>query len=189
MSADVTGPETAEKAVFVFFDIFGFTDQTLQGADILSASTTEKYLVIVPDFWEDNPAQQSWYSTPGSQDKLDNFFKTTANPQAAVARVPKVMKDLKAKYPQVTKWAGLGYCLGGKIIGLASQEGTPFDVSAQTSPARLVPEDGAKIGVPVIVLTSKDEGEEVTKAFKDSLTIKNHVEMFDSQVHGWMSAR
>ena len=41
-------------------DIFGFFEQTLQGADILSSSGAEKYRVVVPDWFEGEPADISW---------------------------------------------------------------------------------------------------------------------------------
>jgi hypothetical protein len=58
---DVTGAETAEKALLVIYDVFGFFQQTLQGADILSKSDQEQeYQVFMPDFFEGQPANISW---------------------------------------------------------------------------------------------------------------------------------
>lgn len=61
MIADVTGPAEATKAILVIMDIFGFFEQTLQGADILATSDTEqKYKVFIPDWFHGNPADISW---------------------------------------------------------------------------------------------------------------------------------
>ena len=51
---DVTGPPSAKNAILVVYDIFGFSDQMLQGADILALSDTKNgpYRVLVPDFFE-----------------------------------------------------------------------------------------------------------------------------------------
>ena len=47
---DVTGPADADKGIIVIFDIFGFFDQTVQGADILATSDDhQKYRVLMPD--------------------------------------------------------------------------------------------------------------------------------------------
>lgn len=41
-------------------DIFGFFEQTLQGADILASHGKEKYRVLIPDWFEGSPADISW---------------------------------------------------------------------------------------------------------------------------------
>jgi hypothetical protein len=60
-SADVTGPATATKAILSIFDIFGYFDQTIQGADILAYSDKHnQYLVFMPDFFDGRPADLAW---------------------------------------------------------------------------------------------------------------------------------
>lgn len=61
---DATGPADAQKGILVIMDIFGFFEQTLQGADILSSNGAEKYRVVVPDWFEGEPADISWYVLP-----------------------------------------------------------------------------------------------------------------------------
>ena len=52
----VTGPADATKAIVVVYDIFGYFDQTLQGADILAHSDeNQKYRVFMPDWFKGNP--------------------------------------------------------------------------------------------------------------------------------------
>lgn len=54
--ADVTGPVDAKKAIVVIYDIFGYFDQTLQGADILAFSDAhQKYKVFIPDWFKGSP--------------------------------------------------------------------------------------------------------------------------------------
>ena len=54
--ADITGPENATKAIVIVFDIFGYFEQTLQGADILAYSGEEqKYKVFMPDLFHGKP--------------------------------------------------------------------------------------------------------------------------------------
>jgi hypothetical protein len=57
-----TGPASAKHAILIIYDIFGFSPQTLQGADILSHADDEhhQYQVFVPDWFRGSPADQSW---------------------------------------------------------------------------------------------------------------------------------
>lgn len=57
---DVSGPASAKKALFIVYDIFGYFEQTLQGADILAHGAKEEYQVFMPDFFEGNPADIAW---------------------------------------------------------------------------------------------------------------------------------
>ena len=69
LNIDVTGPADADKAILSVYDIFGFFPQTLQGADILAESDTErKYQVFLPDFFAGQPAKLEWYP-PDNEDK------------------------------------------------------------------------------------------------------------------------
>jgi hypothetical protein len=62
MKTYTTGPKDAKKALLVVYDIFGFKDQTLQGADILATSDNEnQYQVFMPDFFEGKPVDISDY--------------------------------------------------------------------------------------------------------------------------------
>lgn len=57
---DATGPSDAKLGILVVYDIFGFFNQTLQGADILAHTDDQKYQVFMPDFFEGKPADISW---------------------------------------------------------------------------------------------------------------------------------
>lgn len=62
MKTYTTGPSDAKKAILVIYDIFGFKDQTLQGADILATSDKEnQYQVFMPDFFEGKPVDINDY--------------------------------------------------------------------------------------------------------------------------------
>ncbi|KAH7175550.1 hypothetical protein EDB81DRAFT_874394 [Dactylonectria macrodidyma] len=59
----VTGPSDATKAIVVIYDIFGYFDQTIQGADILAFSDDhQKYKVYIPDWFEGKPCPIEWYA-------------------------------------------------------------------------------------------------------------------------------
>jgi hypothetical protein len=53
----------------------------------------------------------------------------------------------------------------------------------------LDPADEEKIVIPTLMLASEEESAEEVKKWADALKVEMHVERFDGQVHGWMSAR
>ena len=58
---DVTGPSDAQKGIIAIYDIFGYFDQTLQGADILATSDDHtKYKVFIPDWFKGEPCPIEW---------------------------------------------------------------------------------------------------------------------------------
>ncbi len=59
--ADVTGPADANKAIVLIYDIFGYFDQTVQGADILAyGDEKQKYKVFIPDWFKGEPCPIEW---------------------------------------------------------------------------------------------------------------------------------
>lgn len=112
-----TGPSSASKGIIVIFDIFGFFPQTVQGADILAHYGKENYQVFMPDWFDGNPADISWYppDTEEKGKKLGSFFQTEAAPLKTIEKLTKVMKELQSNYSGVKTWGVVGYCWGGKV--------------------------------------------------------------------------
>ncbi|MCJ1228933.1 hypothetical protein MMC12_005597 [Toensbergia leucococca] len=193
MKIYATGPSTAKTAIFIIYDIFGFSPQGLQGADILAhADSSHQYQVFIPDFFLGSPCEPSWYppDTDEKKEKLGAFFAGPAAPKPNVAKVGPLVKAIEKEVGGgIEQWASLGQCWGGKIISFTSQEGTPFKAAAEVHPAMIDPADGKGFTIPVCILASKDEDAEAVKAFGESLTVKSHIETFSDQIHGWMSAR
>lgn len=210
---DVTGPESASKAILVIYgeillrlareltsiltvrhaDIFGFFDQTIQGADILATSNEQKYRVFMPDFFEGKPADISWYppTTDEHKQKLGEFFSTQAAPPKTLSKIPNVVAEANKLAPGGSfQWSILGFCWGGKIAALsAGADNKLFKAAAQAHPAMVDPNDAKSINVPFMMLASKDEPAKDVDAFKANLQVPNHVETFPTQIHGWMAAR
>lgn len=185
-----TGPADAEKGILVIMDIFGFFPQTVQGADILATSGKQKHRVLIPDWFEGEPADYSWYppTTDEHKKKLGEFFGK--NPPTRVAPlVPGFIKAAEEKYPSVKSWAILGYCWGGKVATLATSTTSPFSAAVSCHPAMVDPADGPKVQVPLCFLASKDEDAEAVKGLDAALKVPKHVETFPDQIHGWMAAR
>lgn len=59
--ADVTGPADATRGIISVYDIFGYFDQTIQGADILAfGDENHKYKVFMPDWFKGSPCPIEW---------------------------------------------------------------------------------------------------------------------------------
>nr|XP_023908620.1 uncharacterized AIM2 family protein C977.15-like [Quercus suber]POF15583.1 putative aim2 family protein [Quercus suber] len=184
-----TGPFDAKKGLFFMFDIFGFTSPTLQGADILGAAG---YRVFMPDLLEGSPAQKEWFydhESGENKQKFDALMGRIRDPKPHLDNVSTVLAELKQKFPSVESWGAIGYCWGGKLVALTSGPEALWKVGVSTSPARVDAADGKKINIPFAMLASKDEPADEVKAFGEALTGPKHVEIFENQVHGWMSAR
>lgn len=126
--SDTTGPKDAKQGILVVFDIFGFFNQTLQGADILAYTDKDHpYQVFMPDFFEGSPADISWYPPDNEEKgkKLGEFFETKAAPPKTLPRIPKIVEEL-SKSKGIEKWAILGYCWGGKVRIEVLLETIPF---------------------------------------------------------------
>ncbi|KND89872.1 putative AIM2 family protein C30D10.14 [Tolypocladium ophioglossoides CBS 100239] len=188
----VTGPADATKAIVLIFDIFGYFDQTVQGADILAyGDDTQKYRVFIPDWFKGKPCPIEWYppDTEEKHKKLGHFFSTF--PPAKIAGyVPGYVKALEEKNPSLSKFGIMGMCWGGKVVALSTKAATnPFSVAAAVHPAMVDAADADGIKIPFALLASKDESPADVKKFEDALTVPKHVETFADQIHGWMGAR
>ncbi|KAH8662314.1 Alpha/Beta hydrolase protein [Xylariales sp. PMI_506] len=188
----VTGPKDAEKGILTTYDIFGYYDQTLQGADILSTSDDKQnYQVFMPDWFKGNAAPIEWYppDTPDKQKKLGDWFSN--NPPHGVAKaIPDYIKEVSKKHPEIKSWAIMGFCFGGKVVSLVtSSPDNIFKAAVECHPAMVDPSEAKDIKVPFCMLASKDEPAEDVKKFEDALTGPKHVEIFGDQIHGWMAAR
>jgi len=192
MKTYATGPKDAKRAILVVYDIFGFFPQTIQGADILAHGDKEQqYQVFMPDFFDGKPADISWYppDTDDKGKKLGEFFSTTAAPPKTVERIPRVLKEIQAQRESIKEWAIVGFCWGGKIVNLVSQQGTAFKAAAACHPAMVDPSDASGVTIPYAMLPSKDEDKDAVEKWQQNVKVKNIVEWFPDQVHGFMAAR
>lgn len=153
---DATGSKDAKTGILIVYDIFGFFPQTLQGADILAYTDKEQqYQVFMPDFFEGSPADISWYPPDNKEKekKLGEFFQTAAAPPKTLPRIPKIVDEL-SKSKGIEKWAIIGFCWGGKIVNLSSQDNTKFKAAAACHPAMVAKDDAPGITIPYIMLPS-----------------------------------
>lgn len=188
----MTGPADADKAILAVYDIFGFFPQILQGADILATSDTGRsYQIFMPDFFNGNPAKMEWYPPVNDEQKaiVGEWFKDAVW-SIHRPKIPGILRAAEKTNPNIKDWGMMGYCWGGKMASIvASDEPGLFKVAVQTSPAQIDAGDASEVKIPTMLLASKDEKPELVKAYDESLTVTKHVEIFDDQVHGFMSAR
>ncbi|KAI0202770.1 Alpha/Beta hydrolase protein [Astrocystis sublimbata] len=188
----VTGPPDAEKAILAAYDIFGFSSQILQGADILASADTEQaYQVYMPDFFKGNPASMEWYPPTTEEQKaiVAEWFKE-AQWSIHKPKLPGILQEASKVNPNIRSWGIMGYCWGGKMASIVGgDEPGLFKAAVQTSPARIDVEEGARVKIPTMLLASKGETAEEVEQYGNSLTVPKYVERFEDQLHGWMSAR
>ncbi|PYH81341.1 hypothetical protein BO82DRAFT_432681 [Aspergillus uvarum CBS 121591] len=188
----ITGSQDAAYGLIDIYDIFGLSNQTLQGADLLAARLHA--VVLVPDFFHGDKADPAWLppDTPEKQEALTKFISTRASPTDAVKVLEAAVAVYRERFPSVQAWAATGLCWGGKVAVLASGPNTPFIASGQVHPGRMEAADAQRLTIPHVVLASKDEPAEVVEAYAKTIAengLGGHVETYSTMWHGWMGAR
>lgn len=144
----------------------------------------------MPDFLGENLADPAWFppETAEQQTAVANYFGPRGPAQAEKMRnqLTQVLETLNGKF---TKYAIMGYCWGAKIAVLSSFSGSPFNVAIQVHPSGLDAEDAPKITIPMCMLASKDEDNEIVQKFDDLLDVPKLVDTYPSAPHGWMTSR
>ena len=143
-----------------------------------------------PDFFEGSPADLAWYppDTDEKGAKLGEWFKSAA-PALHLPKIPSIVKSANEYNENIRTWGIIGYCWGGKMASLLAGKATAFKAAVQTSPALVDPGDAEKVQIPMMMLASMDEPKEDMAKYDAALTVDKHVETFEDQVHGFMSAR
>ena len=74
-------------------------------------------------------------------------------------------------------------------MNLSSQKDSLFKAAAACHPAMVDANDAPGITIPFLMLPSKDEPKDDVKAWQEKVQVKNEVEWYDNQIHGFMAAR
>jgi hypothetical protein len=107
----ITGPRDAQKAIYLIYDVFGFTDPTLQGAEILASQGQHPYLVIIPDLFDGQPVQPEWYANKEEEEnkkKIAEFISKLQDPIPHVKRVLEIQVAAKEEFTTVESWGVIG---------------------------------------------------------------------------------
>lgn len=127
-SSDVTGPSDATKGIIVVYDIFGFADQTIQGADILATSEeANKYNVLIPDFLKGKYCPTEYFppDTEEKQQKLGAWFGQSENyPHTTAGAIPAYVKAVQKAKPSIKSWGIIGVSHGHQKTTCPSSFGT-----------------------------------------------------------------
>ncbi|WRT65468.1 uncharacterized protein IL334_002411 [Kwoniella shivajii] len=182
------GPEDAKIAVVIVYDIFGFSPQATQGADLLAS---QGYRVLLPDFLLGKYADGAMFA-PGGEEKRAKFF--SAFPGAISTQYEPLAKFVQSIREPGTfeKVAAVGCCWGYKVVA-GSNKNAGVDAIIGTSPSFAAPEDAENINVPLLLLPSGGEDMEVMSAIIKSVDQKNpgknFLKHYSDMPHGWMAAR
>lgn len=101
--------------VITAYDIFGFSPQMLQGADLLAQALGA--VVVVPDFLEGKYAKPQYFGkmTPEEEKEKDTLFAFAFNFAEHTKSLVGSVGAAKEKFAKVEGWAALGLCWGGKV--------------------------------------------------------------------------
>ncbi|EMR69744.1 putative dienelactone hydrolase family protein [Eutypa lata UCREL1] len=171
--AYITGPKTADRAILYIYDVFSFQPQSLQGADILAYSSSKPCLVVMVDWFKGGAVQHEWITSKKEEDRklMYQFLETTASPVNVLPSVFEFLAESKEIFPNVKRWGSVGFCWGGKLVSLVSAKGdaSPLVAAAQSSPARMDPEEAKKVIIPMAILASAKEDASVVKQYGENL--------------------
>ena len=148
----------------------------------------------MPDFFEGGTADISWYPPTNEEQVqlLQQFLHTKTALPPAFSKIFDIVQggNMYAIGGTYESWSILGLCWGGKIATLCagSNDGL-FKAAVQCHPAMLDVNDAERVNVPFVCLVSKDEPADDVRAFMAKLRVPNHVQIFCTEVHGWMAAR
>lgn len=103
--------------------------------------------------------------------------------------MPKVLDEVVSKKSSLKEWGVVGFCWGGKVTNLLSAQDSRFKAAAACHPAMVAADDAKNITIPFAMLPSKDEPKDDVEKWQQSIKVKNIVQWFPDQIHGWMAAR
>jgi len=184
------GDKASETAIISIMDVFGFSPQTVQGADLLS---TANAYVILPDFFDGKPLAHDVFppDTPEKQKSIQNFFGTYGAPPPNADKVSKIVAELKAAGK--SKIFLVGYCWGAKVAMISASR-DPINGVLMAHPSLLQVEDAEKSLVPVAMFPSQDEDKALMSAFEAKIKEKpigekSVFKTYDDVPHGYAATR
>lgn len=114
-AVDITGRMDATAGVVDVYDVFGMSDYTKQGADLVAEALDA--VVVIPDFLKGTYAKSEWFplDTEEKRGQFFGFLKGYAFPYKYTSALMESMEEYKSRFPSVTKWGSFGLCWGGKV--------------------------------------------------------------------------
>ncbi|WVQ91996.1 hypothetical protein IAS59_005804 [Cryptococcus gattii] len=187
LKAYTIGPEDAKVSVLVVYDVFGYSPQILQGADIIAS---QGYRVVMPDFLVGNCATPDMFTPENEAKKVEYFSKFPGGCATQAEPVAKAVNSLiEAGHGKV---AVIGFCWGYKCAVL-SEGLAKADAFIGVHPTFPAPDDADRINVPLAILSTSGEDINVINAIQKGVESKNpgknFFKHFAEQIHGFAAAR
>jgi len=165
-------------------DIFGKTPQAFQVCDKLAAAG---FWVAFPDAFRGKAWSLEKFPPPDRQELMEWIggypFEGRVKPDIACALA--LLRE-----NGVERFGIVGFCWGGKMSTLSSQDAEVFRATASAHPSFVTVEDAALVNCPILLLPSKDEAD--LTPFIDAVKargVEASQEKFDDMHHGWVAAR
>ncbi|KAL1410188.1 hypothetical protein Q8F55_004193 [Vanrija albida] len=185
-----TGPEDTGKAVLITYDVFGFTPQALQGADLIASAG---YRVVIPDFLQGNYATPEMFSgtDAGNAARAKLFGGFPGVPSSQSDQIGAALDGLKALgYASV---GAAGFCWGWKAI-VTAEKVNEFAAISAAHPSFVDVADADRIhNTPVLLLPSQGEDRATVDGLYAALEKanpgKNYIKWYPDAVHGFAAAR
>ncbi|KAJ3113732.1 hypothetical protein HK100_001894 [Physocladia obscura] len=180
----IVGPKGSKNAVLVNYDIFGL--QTKQVCDILSS---RGYRVAMPDLCRGDPWPIAQWPPAGGFGEVMAHISKNATVESVRADMAATRAFLKTEGS--VSFGILGFCWGGRIVSLISDE-PEYAAIALAHPVAVSLEDAAKISAPMLCLPAQDDDKATFEAIFE-VVHKNHpsskIRRFDDVPHGFAAAR
>jgi len=180
-----TGKKDSEIALICVYDIFGFMNNTLQGADILANILGAR--VAMPDFFKGKPWELSKFPPPDGKE----FMGWLGQYQWPYVE-PILLKTIALLRQDGAKKFGLyGFCWGGKMAVKSTQY---VGAAAMIHPAFVEVSDADGVVAPLCVIDSKDEDKDTIDKFVEELKKKPFGDKivrkrYDNMFHGFCAGR
>jgi len=184
------GATDAKVAVIGVYDVFGFHNNTLQFADLVSQAAHAR--VLIPDFFRGSPWTEEMMKTR-DRSELFKWIQQEGSWE-------KLQPDLNA-VTEVAKKDGahkvflFGFCWGAKIAQHGvMQDATTYSGAAFIHPSVFTNEEAKHVKAPIILVPSKDEADMLPymgalKEANPAVYAKSEHHRFDDVHHGYCAAR
>ena len=183
-----TSSATTTSAGIIYVpDIFGKTSQAFQVCDKLAAAG---FWVAFPDVFRGEPWPMEKFPPPDREELMGwiGGYSFEGKVKPDVAEAVKVLREKAGGGEEGMKMGIVGFCWGGKISTLSSEEG--FGASAAAHPSFLKEEDAKVVNCPILLLPSKDEAD--LSGFIEGVVgrgVEARQVKFEDMHHGWVAAR
>lgn len=187
----VTGRAETTVALVCVYDIFGFHNNTFQGADHLARECG--YTIVMPDFFRGRGWKTDNIPPKEGRDAMQAYIQSIGSWEILRPDFLQVVEHLKSEGK--TSIGAYGFCFGGKKLAQAAAAGEDlFKSVALVHPTSLDPGDGNIFSVPVALIPSAGEDQAVMNAIWETLQQKPFAQQcvrkdFLDAHHGFASAR